>query len=172
MLPFFLYLLLQRLFRPAKGKSNKVQTSFFDLSEIEEMLPEGLPGEISEKHRRIFGGFNGLASQTLQTDEVKASLRRYQIDGVKWLKYLYDNNLGGCLADDMGLGKTLQTITLLSKIYPAETAPTLIVMPRSLLFNWEKELDRFAPQLKHFTYYGASRNYDNIEGNQDRKSVV
>lgn len=157
---------LQRLFRPAKGKSNKVQTSFFDLSEIEEMLPEGLPGEISEKHRRIFGGFNGLASQTLQTDEVKASLRRYQIDGVKWLKYLYDNNLGGCLADDMGLGKTLQTITLLSKIYPAETAPTLIVMPRSLLFNWEKELDRFAPQLKHFTYYGASRNYDNIEGNQ------
>ena len=123
---------LQRLFRPAKGKTNKVQTSFFDISEIEEMLPEGIPGEVFEKHRRFYDGFNGLFSQELPVDEVKASLRRYQTDGVKWLKYLYDNNLGGCLADDMGLGKTLQTITLLAKIYPAESAPTLIVMPRSL----------------------------------------
>lgn len=157
---------LQRLFRPAKGKTNKVQTSFFDISEIEEMLPEGIPGEVFEKHRRFYDGFNGLFSQELPVDEVKASLRRYQADGVKWLKYLYDNNLGGCLADDMGLGKTLQTITLLAKIYPAESAPTLIVMPRSLLFNWEMELDRFAPQLKHFTYYGPTRNFDNIAGNQ------
>lgn len=157
---------LQRIFRPVRGKSDKVQTSFFDLSEIEEMLPEGTSDEIFSRHRKIFDGFNRLASQKIDTKEVHASLRPYQTDGVKWLKYLYDNNLGGCLADDMGLGKTLQTISLLAKIYPAESAPTLIVMPRSLLFNWENELNRFAPQLSHTTYYGPGRNFDTIAGNQ------
>lgn len=66
----------------------------------------------------------------------------------------------GCLADDMGLGKTVQTIGLLTLVYPQEKKPTLIVMPRSLLFNWQNELERFAPQLSVYTYYAGTRNMD------------
>ena len=68
--------------------------------------------------------------------------------------------MGGCLADDMGLGKTLQVITLLTLIYPGQTEPSLIVMPRSLLFNWADEISRFAPQLSVYTYYGTNRSLD------------
>ena len=73
------------------------------------------------------------------------------------MKYLYDNNMGGCLADDMGLGKTLQTIGVLNLIYPRQEKPTLLVMPRSLLFNWQNEITRFSPKLKVYTYYGNTR---------------
>ena len=90
--------------------------------------------------------------------QVNAQLRSYQQEGVKWINYLYENNLGGCLADDMGLGKTLQTIAMLSRIYPKIKEPTLIVMPKSLIFNWQNELQRFAPQLTVYTYYGTQRN--------------
>ena len=76
------------------------------------------------------------------------------------------NNLGGCLADDMGLGKTLQTIALLTSLYPVAEAPTLVVMPRSLLFNWEQELARFAPQLSVATYYGPDRDLAKCLGSQ------
>ncbi|MBQ8520082.1 MAG: DEAD/DEAH box helicase, partial [Bacteroides sp.] len=65
---------------------------------------------------------------------------------------------GGCLADYMGLGKTLQTIAMLARIYPKTKMPTLIVMPRSLLFNWQNEIQRFAPQLTTYTYYGVQRD--------------
>ncbi len=74
------------------------------------------------------------------------------------MKYLYDNNMGGCLADDMGLGKTLQTIGVLNFVYPKEKKPTLLVMPRSLLFNWQSEIARFSPKLKVYTYYGNTRD--------------
>jgi len=82
----------------------------------------------------------------------------YQKDGYKWIKYLQDQHLGGCLADDMGLGKTLQTIAILANSYPKEKLPTLIVMPRSLLFNWRSEVEKFAPQMSTYTYYGSSRD--------------
>ena len=65
--------------------------------------------------------------------------------------------MGGCLADDMGLGKTLQTIGVLNLIYPRQEKPTLLVMPRSLLFNWQNEITRFSPKLKVYTYYGNTR---------------
>ena len=85
------------------------------------------------------------------------TMRDYQKDGVRWLKYLYDNNFGGCLADDMGLGKTLQTIALLSYIYPKSKTPSLIIMPKSLLNNWTNELQNFNPDLSFYTYYGTAR---------------
>lgn len=148
---------LERLFKPKKGKE-EIQISFFDLPEVEDLLKERLEGEAFVRHREIYEGFNKLPAQRLKLPDVKAELRPYQQEGVKWIKYLHDNNLGGCLADDMGLGKTLQTITMLATLYPKEKKPTLIVMPRSLLFNWQNELARFAPQLTVYTYYGANRD--------------
>ena len=65
-----------------------------------------------------------MLEETLKAPKLKAQLRPYQAEGIKWIKYLYDNNLGGCLADDMGLGKTIQTIGVLTLIYPKVKKPT------------------------------------------------
>ena len=157
---------LERLFSKAKEKGKKVRVSFFDLPEIEDLLQERLEGEAFKKHRSVFEGFNKLAESRFTNPKVNATLRPYQQDGVKWIRYLYDQNLGGCLADDMGLGKTLQTISVLTYIYPKTKKPTLIVMPRSLLFNWQNELQRFAPQLKVYTYYAATRSMEDALQNQ------
>ena len=151
---------LERIFRKAEKGSERVKVSFFDLPEIEDLLQERLQGEVFEHHRQFYEGFNSLSSKRMKFDGVKATLRNYQKEGVKWLNYLYENNIGGCLADDMGLGKTLQTITMLTRVYPKEQVPSLIVMPRSLLFNWQDELQKFAPQLTYYIYYGQQRDLE------------
>ena len=151
---------LERIFSRKKGKNGGIQVSFFDLPEIEDLLNHQLEGEVFQHHRKVYEGFNQLAQQTIRTPKLNAQLRPYQKEGIKWMKYLYDNNLGGCLADDMGLGKTVQTIGLLTLVYPQEKKPTLIVMPRSLLFNWQNEIQRFAPQLSTYTYYANTRDLD------------
>ena len=148
---------LERIFRKVE-KGDKVKVSFFDLPEIESLLQEKLEGKTFEHYREFYEGFNQLASKRLSTTGVNAKLRNYQKEGVKWINYLYDNNFGGCLADDMGLGKTLQSITMLTKVYPKEKKSSLIIMPRSLLFNWQDELRKFAPQLTYYTYYGNQRD--------------
>ncbi|MDE7349756.1 MAG: hypothetical protein K2N25_01710 [Muribaculaceae bacterium] len=150
---------LQRLFR-RRDKDGNIRVTIFDLPDVEELIQKKVTGDFAARSRKILEGFNSLKNGKAPKYKVDATLRPYQKEGVKWLEYLYRNDLGGCLADDMGLGKTLQTIALLSAIYPAAQAPTLIVMPRSLLFNWEKELDRFAPGLSHYTYYGLQRDLD------------
>ncbi len=148
---------LERIFNRGK-KGSKTRISFFDLPEIEELMEQRLSGEIFNQHRKIYEGFNQLAQSKIRATSINATLRPYQVEGLKWLNYLYENNLGGCLADDMGLGKTLQTIALLARIYPKIKQPSLIVMPRSLLFNWQNELSKFAPQLDVYTYYENNRN--------------
>lgn len=150
---------LQRLFR-RRDKEGRIRVSIFDLPEVEEMIQSKITGEFANRTRKVLEGFNGLKKASTPAYKVNATLRPYQNEGVKWLRYLYENKLGGCLADDMGLGKTLQTIALLTTIYPASSEPTLIVMPRSLLFNWEKELQRFSPALTFATYYGPDRNLE------------
>lgn len=150
---------LQRLFR-RRDKEGRIRVTIFDLPEVEELIHSKINGPFAARSRRVLQGFNRLKKEKCPPYRVNATLRPYQVEGVKWLKYLYDNNLGGCLADDMGLGKTLQTIALLSMVYPDCPEPTLIIMPRSLLFNWEKELDRFAPDITHSTYYGTDRNLE------------
>jgi SNF2 family DNA or RNA helicase len=157
---------LERIFKKAeKGSSEKVRVSFFDLPDIENLLQEKLEGETFQHYRSFYEGFNKLAAQKMKYDGVTAKLRNYQKEGVKWLNYLYENNMGGCLADDMGLGKTLQTITMLTRVYVKGVRgvkevkkPSLIVMPRSLLFNWQDELQKFAPQLTYYIYYGQQRD--------------
>ena len=134
--------------------------SFFDLAELEDLLDAPSNAEPFVKHRAVYEGFNKLSSQKMRFPQVKAELRSYQREGVKWMNYLYENNLGGCLADDMGLGKTLQTISMLARIYPEQKESSLIVMPRSLIFNWQAELKRFAPQLTVYTFYGPTRDLE------------
>ena len=151
---------LQRIFKKDK---DKIKVSFFDLPEIQELI-DSKEQKVFKDSKKFYEGFNKLKTSKPRLPKLKdVTLRDYQKDGVKWLKYLYDNNFGGCLADDMGLGKTLQTITLLSYIYPKAQEPSLIVMPRSLLNNWQNELKKFNPDLTFYLYYEQTRDIDEIK---------
>jgi len=89
----------------------------------------------------------------------RGTLRKYQQAGTSWLLFLRRFGLGGCLADDMGLGKTIQWIAYLLKVKESENSvlPSLLVCPTSVLGNWQKELARFAPELKVRLHYGPQR---------------
>lgn len=154
---------LERLFKKQKGKSQQAKISFFDLPLIDELIEEktsidNVANNPLARSREIFSGFNKLRSARMPKPKVDAKLRDYQTQGYKWLNYLHKHSLGGCLADDMGLGKTLQAIALLSTIYPKEKLPSLIAMPKSLLLNWQNEINKFCPGLSHYIYYGNQRD--------------
>ncbi len=96
----------------------------------------------------------------VQPEGLQASLRPYQIEGLKWLQNLRARRVGGVLADDMGLGKTLQTIAhlLTEKIGGRLTKPALIIAPTSLVPNWQREIAKFAPQLSVLAIHGTERH--------------
>jgi SNF2 family DNA or RNA helicase len=94
---------------------------------------------------------------------LQGTLREYQRRGVAWLQYLENLGLNPCLADDMGLGKTLQVISCLLKEREGADAslpPTLIIAPTSVLGNWRKEIERFAPNLRTMVHQGSTRIKD------------
>ena len=151
---------LQRIFRN-NPKGENVKISFFDLPEVMDLLDEkGKEAKSFDAYRKFYEGFNSLREGRLTTPGLKAKLRDYQKEGVKWINYLYNNKMGGCLADDMGLGKTVQTIAMLTKCVAKATKPSLIVMPRSLIFNWQQEFKKFAPQINVTTHYGPNRSFE------------
>ncbi|GAA1132318.1 DEAD/DEAH box helicase [Kribbella jejuensis] len=96
---------------------------------------------------------------------LQATLRDYQLRALRWLSRMTSLGLGGCLADDMGLGKTITLISLhLHRQQSAETAgPTLVVCPASLLGNWEREVQRFAPGTPVRRFHGTSRSLDDAQ---------
>lgn len=148
-------------------KSGKLKISFFDIPEVVAMLSDVPDSGIFRRSRSFYEGFNALSGQRLRNPSVlKAQLRPYQAEGVKWMQYLYDNGMGGCLADDMGLGKTVETIALIVRKIKPGSLPVLIVMPRSLLFNWQSEWECFAPGIKVATYYGAERDWNKVKDAQ------
>lgn len=91
---------------------------------------------------------------------LKSLLKPYQIEGYQWLKTLYDHQLNGILADDMGLGKTIQMLSLIEEI--ETTNPILIVCPKSLVYNWEAEVEKFRVKIETLIYHG----------NKDERSTV
>lgn len=99
-------------------------------------------------------------------DEETKLLRDYQKEGVKWLYTIYKCDLGGILADEMGLGKTLQAIIFLRKIIAEKPdAKILIVSPTSLVYNWEKEFQKFAPELKYVAVAESKKKRQEIMQN-------
>lgn len=96
--------------------------------------------------------------------ELAATLRDYQLRGLRWLARMTELGLGGCLADDMGLGKTITVIALHLHRREDFPAPTLVVCPASLLGNWEREIQRFAPGVAVRRYHGNGRSLDGVEG--------
>lgn len=90
---------------------------------------------------------------------LNATLRDYQQQGLNWLNFLYEFKFGGILADDMGLGKTIQTLAHLSRLKEdgSMTNKSLIIMPTSLISNWQNEAKKFTPNLRVLSLHGSDR---------------
>jgi SNF2 family DNA or RNA helicase len=108
--------------------------------------------------------------QLEQPKGLDGQLRPYQLYGYSWLAFLRKWGIGACLADDMGLGKTIQTISLLLREKGTKKkmfAPVLLIAPTSVVTNWEREIDRFAPGLRTYVHRGANR----LKGGEMREAV-
>ena len=93
----------------------------------------------------VFTDLKNFSDNKNEIPSINGELRPYQVDGVKWLLTLYKYSLGGILADDMGLGKTIETIAFINAI--KNNKPILIVSPKSLVFNWVSEFNKFAEDI-------------------------
>jgi superfamily II DNA or RNA helicase len=141
------------------GKNGKIPLS--QAGRLQELL-----GQIKNSHVSV--GAQDLFKRLQSIDEIepakkprslKAQLRPYQEAGLSWLKFIHEMSSGGVLADDMGLGKTLQTIALLCSVKQEEKKiRALIVAPTSVVPNWAREIERFAPSLKTMIWHGADRH--------------
>jgi SNF2 family DNA or RNA helicase len=125
-----------------------------------------------DRHSSLSGMMTKLSDKSqlqpiANPQQLQGNLREYQKRGVSWLQYLEQLGLNGCLADDMGLGKTIQVIARL--LQERELAqeneirnipPTLLVAPTSVVGNWEREIQKFAPQLQAVVHHGTQRAKD------------
>jgi len=128
--------------------------------------PEARVDTVFEQARQELRRFEGIAPTDAPMG-FQGELRAYQRDGLGWLHFLQTFGFGGCLADDMGLGKTVQVLALLEtrRALRAEASrppaqrpgSSLVVVPKSLVFNWKAEATRFAPQLRILDHTGLTR---------------
>src|SRR5579872_707960 len=124
--------------------------------------PEVRCDETFARIRQELGLFQGVHPAEQPTGFV-GQLRDYQREGLGWMEFLRRFSFGGCLADDMGVGKTAQVLALLEGRRELRAAgdpvgPSLVVVPKSLVFNWKLEAARFTPQLRVLDYTGLGRN--------------
>ncbi|HEX7366768.1 MAG TPA: DEAD/DEAH box helicase [Pelobium sp.] len=121
-----------------------------------EMLDEKA-GEALKYYKTQFANFERIEAVEVPSG-LKTELRDYQKQGLNWLNFLDDFNFGGILADDMGLGKTVQIIAfILLQQQKAKQNTNLLILPTSLIFNWQAEFRNFAPSLNILTIYGDQR---------------
>ncbi len=160
----------RHLFALGEESETGIRLSKHHISIIDQLVDQTDQAVIDEEflHRReklrnfIENGFEGIQHQDLPKGLI-GELRPYQKSGYDWLYFLHDFGFGGCLADDMGLGKTIQALTFFQSIYergiPGGKA-SLVIVPRSLLANWQREASRFTPGLRILEYFESSRPKD------------
>jgi SNF2 family DNA or RNA helicase len=157
-------------------EDHKLERPLWSLASIEASHFEGLPVEfsISEKLLDIRKQMLGEKHLTYTPvpEAIKATLRTYQIDGVRWLERLRSMYLNGILADDMGLGKTLQAIVAITQHQEKPHLIALIVCPTSLLYNWKEEFAKFNPKLKVVVVDGIPNNRKKLIDSINEYDVV
>lgn len=144
-------------FMEEEGQNQELKLKKHHLSLVQELQQGELAKvSMSEKLQQL-RSFEQIEDRPLP-DSFKGTLRPYQKAGYNWLHFLGTYNFGGCLADDMGLGKTVQTLAMLqAEKENGQTSASLLIMPTSLIYNWEMEARKFTPQLKVFIYTGTNR---------------
>jgi SNF2 family DNA or RNA helicase len=155
----------QKYFRNGQIEHEKLKISKLRFSVIDELYEninnEKILKEIAEKKQRLKE--ISEVEQVKVPSGIKADLRHYQKEGLNWLNFLDSMKWGGILADDMGLGKTLQMLSFFKLKLKKNNPPALIIVPTTLLFNWENEIAKFSPSLKALYYYGNNRKKDTKE---------
>lgn len=107
---------------------------------------------------KMMDDISNFKNSDIKLPTINGELRNYQVDGLKWLSVLSKYNIGGILADDMGLGKTLQVISLIANSKVKK--PSIIICPKTLVFNWMNEFVRFAPEIEVCDICGNKENRD------------
>ncbi|GAB6176293.1 DEAD/DEAH box helicase [Desulfobaculum senezii] len=129
------------------------------LDRILEDLPEAVTDTFWDNLKEKIHSFERITPIT-QPQSLNATLRPYQEQGLSFMNFLKEYGFGGILADEMGLGKTIQTLSfLLHLIEKGNDKPNLIVVPTSVLPNWEREAEKFVPMLRRLVIYGARRDH-------------
>lgn len=141
--------------------NDKIRTANINYSAIEELYEDEV---LDQRVREQLSLYRSKLNQFEKIEDIdipeglNAELRPYQKQGLNWLNFLDDFNFGACLADDMGLGKTIQVIAfILTQRKKSAHNTNLIVVPASLIFNWQKEIEKFASTIKIRTIYGSDR---------------
>ena len=148
-------------FNAGEVANDELHISRSNFTVIEQLFDEAM---VDQKVRDELNNYRQKLANFEKVQDVvipigfKGKLRPYQQQGLNWLNFLDDFGFGGCLADDMGLGKTIQIIAfILSQQQKANHNTNLIIVPTSLIHNWQHEIHKFAPNLKVKTIYGATR---------------
>ncbi|PWJ56651.1 non-specific serine/threonine protein kinase [Dyadobacter jejuensis] len=154
---------LEPILKFGRVNGNGIHLSKIHFSLIESLIAEiddeDIANELKEKKQKLLN-FKEIPNVVLPPN-IKATLRHYQEEGYKWMNFLDEFRWGGCLADDMGLGKTLQILTFIQQqknLHP--TATNLVVVPTTLIFNWQAEAEKFTPELKLYVHRGMTRRKD------------
>lgn len=143
-----------------RNSENKFIVKTYRAGLLNELQNLGVELILSEKFSAFWSQMSTFSTKEDVTfpTSIKAELREYQHKGFSWLWFMYKYGLNGILADDMGLGKTLQALTLLQKAKDEDgPMPTLVICPTSVVFNWESEIQKFAPELTCLKLSGIER---------------
>ncbi|MBW2526537.1 MAG: SNF2 helicase associated domain-containing protein [Deltaproteobacteria bacterium] len=142
----------------AAGKDGKLPLSH--AGRVQDLLEQLDESSVTAKARKLFQQLGAIDSieRARKPRTLKAKLRPYQEQGLSWLRFIHGIRSGGVLADDMGLGKTIQTIAVFLAVKPKDKHfQALVVCPTSVVRNWQRELERFAPSLKVAVWHGPDR---------------
>ncbi|GAB3293235.1 DEAD/DEAH box helicase [Hymenobacter tenuis] len=150
-----------RYFAAGEVIAERLRTPSINFSAVEELYtPEELTSDARAQlaaYRTALSRFTGI-EDLVPPSGLQATLRNYQQQGLNWLNFLDTFTFGGCLADDMGLGKTLQVLAfILLQREKGHVGANLVVVPTSLVFNWQAEVAKFAPSLRVLVVHGANR---------------
>lgn len=152
------------LVKMGESHGNTLRLRKFHFSVLDALLAEvdeeAIQNELEEKKEQLNAIIDRDFSDIPAPAELKADLRPYQHAGFQWMQFLRAAGWGGILADDMGLGKTVQTLAGL-QLYANENpdAQFLVVCPTTLMYNWEAEIRKFAPELTHYIHHGPKRTH-------------
>jgi superfamily II DNA or RNA helicase len=162
---------LIQLFAGGEAKDGRMRYSALDAAHLTRL--DDLEGTVwtGDENIRVLGrklSETGHIPDVALPERFRATLRPYQARGLAWLAFLREAGLGGILADDMGLGKTVQALALIASEKAAGRldTPALVIAPTSLMPNWRREAEKFAPDLKVLVLQGLDRKdrFDEIEG--------
>jgi non-specific serine/threonine protein kinase len=154
----------KHLFEMAEETEGGLRVSEIQLSLVDELLADAeqkdIAPEFQQKRERL-KDFSNIVKQPIPTN-FSGELRPYQHSGLDWLHFLRDYGFGGILADDMGLGKTIQVLAFLQSLREQGKGNTasLLVVPKSLLANWQREAANFTPKLRILEFMGIGRKKD------------